>query len=399
MNSTQIQAQEVRYQFYFFQLVFNVTSIVAWSYYTFLILRQTNNDFGQVFINFGAVAIGQLLGFFIAAVYLNKIGYLGVFRLHNLILLVTSLVTLATLPNILEVHVILGLLRGLGNGFFWLGNNVYSLREILGSMRGRMISVLTSGVTLLGIVLPILTGAIIIEAGYAWVFAISSAVYLIGVIYPWHENKYPRDIFRPNEIKNFSRRKWFKTWSLFTISYEVITDQRNMIMIMLPFVFIGNEFGVGIFTSLVGFFSAVFIFIHRNDDITKRIRMGFLGSTIVGVVTLILGFIWSLPALIFRSVVATLGFGLYTPVESDLNYRMREQLLGSFNQESAIEMQVYVETLLTIARVLNLTFFIVMFYVIKVDALALIQLLLIVGALREVVFMLFSSRMLNKLKI
>lgn len=379
--------------------MFNVTSIIAWSYYVYLLLRATNNDFGQVFINFGTIAIGQLLGFLVSAVYLNKIGYLGTFRIHNFILLIVTVLTLLTLPNIIEVHAVLGLLRGVGNGFFWLGNNVYSLREILGNMRGRMISILSSGGTLLNIVLPILTGAIIVGMGYQWVFIISSAVYLIGVIYPWRGNKFPRDVFKPSEIKNFSKRKWFKTWSVFTVIHEITGDQRNMIMIMLPFLFIRDEFGVGVFTSVIGFFAAVFIFVHRNDDLLKRIRMGFTGSVIVDITTLILSFVWTLPALVFRSILATLGFGLYTPVESDLNYRVREQLLGSFNQESAIEMQVYVEILLTVARVINLVFFLVLFYVLRVDALVLIQVLLFVGSTREFVFMLFNTRMLNKLKI
>lgn len=399
MSNSHTQSQEIRHQFYFFQLVFSVTNIIGWSYYVFLLLRATNNDFGQVFINFGSVAIGQLLGFILAAMYLNKVGYLGIFRINSLVMLVVTLLTLVTLPNILEVHIALGLLRGVGNGFFWLANNVYSLREILGNLRGRMISILSSAGTLLNIVLPILTGAIIVGMGYAWVFLISSAVYFIGVIYPWRSNKYPRDVFKPSEIKNFSKRKWFKTWSIFTVVYEIVGDQRNMIIIMLPFLFIGDEFGVGIFTSIVGFFSAVFIFVHRNDDLVRRIRMGFTGSGIVVIVTFILSIIWTLPALIFRSILATLGFGLFSPVETDLNYRVREQLLGSFNQESAIEMQVYVETLLTIGRVINLVFFMVLFYVIRVDALSLLQILLLVGSARELTFMIFSTRMLNALKI
>lgn len=372
---------------------------MAWSYYVFLLLRSSSNDFGLVFINFGSVAIGQLLGYFVGAVYLNKIGYLGIFRIHNVILFVVAILTLLTLPHILEVHVVIGLMRGIGNGFFWLGSGVYSLREILGSTRGKIISILNSGATLLSIVLPVLTGAIIVSMGYEWIFLISSAIYFIGIIYPWRGTKFPRDVFKPSEISNFSKRKWFKTWSIFVVLYEISGDQRNMIIMMLPFIFIGNEFGVGVFTSVIGFFSAVFIFVHRNDDIVKRIRMGYLGSSIVDIATIILTLVWSLPALVFRSITATLGFGLFTPVESDLNYRLREQLLGTFNQESAIEMQVYVEVLLTLARVLNLIFFLVVFYILNVNALVLIQVLLAVGAVRELIFMMFSTRMLNKLKV
>jgi MFS family permease len=398
MNKLQDPSQELSHQFYFFQIVFTVTGIICWSYYVYLLIRSSNGDYGVAFLNFGLVAIGQLLGFILSALFLGKLGYLKIFRLHNFLMLLVTLLTFLTLPSIMSVYLALAVLRGFGYGFFWMANNVYTQREVFGLQRGRLISMLNGGGAVLAIVLPILAGAAIVSVGYTWIFLISATVYFVGIIYPWKYNRVPRDVFRPSEIKNFSQKRGFKRWSIFTVCLEVLTDQRNSIMSILPFVFIGNEFDIGILTSVLGLLAAMLVFVHRNDEIKRKVHLGYWGAAIVDSFTIGLSLIWNLPALVIRSIAANFGFAYYSPVEGELAYRLKEVMLGDFNQESANEMQVYVETLYTIARIFNLVLIIVLLYVLKLNAVSLMQFLLFIGASREIIYMVFSTNFLDNLK-
>lgn len=390
--------QEFSRQFYFFQTVFIITGTICWSYFIYLLIRSSNNDYRVIFLNFGAVAIGQLLGLIISALFLGRLGYLKTFRIHNIILFIVTVLTLLSLPHLTQVYIILALLRGFGYGFFWLANNVYSQREIFGLRRGRLLSILNATGVILGIVLPILAGATISFAGYPWIFIIAAAVYLIGIIYPWKYNKVPKDTFRPAELKNFYRKPQFKQWSVFVILNEMSSDQRMIIITALPFLFIGNEFDIGILTSGLGLLAALLIIMHRNDEIRKKIHFGYTGAYLVALSTTFLSFVWNLPAFVFRSIVANFGFAYYSPVETDLGFRVKESVMGEFTQESANEMQVYVETLLTIARVSNMVLAIVLFYVFGFDPLRVMQVLLLLGAIREVIFLFYNTKLLDKLK-
>ena len=341
-------------EFLFFRVALMLGNAVSWSYYMILLLRESNNDISTVFLNSGVQHAGLALGFLVASAFLNKLGYLKVFRISFFFQFIILIVTLLTLPRILEVHLILALFRGVFRGMFWSASNTYQLREIHGTPRSKLFSTLTGLSYIIEVILPITIGGLIVNYGYELVFVVGAAVFLVAAVYPWKYNKKPRDPFKLSKIKQFSLRPGFKRWFALSLFDEIFGNQRALALMVLPFLFIGDEFGVGALGSLLGFVSGLVVFIHRSDSIKKKLKFGYFGSVIIDIANVGLALVWNLPALIIRGIAAKIGFALYTPPRNDLFYRNRELLMGDFSHQGAVEMELLAEIIRFAARMLNL---------------------------------------------
>lgn len=373
--------------------------LIVWSYYTILLLKASNNYIPLIFIAYGVLHAGGMLGFVLGGIFFNKLGYLNSFRLSNGILLLTALLCFLTLPFILDVALPLMVLRGIGMGLFWNGVHLYNIRELNMEDRSRFIGLLYSLASILTIALPVLAGALItFSGGYEWIFLLGSAIYLVGTIYPWTYNKVPRDTLTVIELRDISNRRGFKRWALSTFAEEVLLNQRVTVLTMLPFLFIGNEFGVGVLGSAIGLMSALVSFIHRNDDLKRKVHFGYIGATIVTACSSLLAIFWGLPLLILRELVSKLGFAFYEPVAANLHYHIKELFLGDFKEQFAIELQEYAEFFLFLGRMFNLLLFTIIFFVFQFDALVVIRVIFAVSIIREFFFFTLNLRIAESLK-
>lgn len=393
---------EINNQYVFFHLIHTLTGLLVWSYYGILLMRNAETPIEGVPLviqYFGMFYLGLALGFFVCGRILPALGYKGVYRLANGMHVLITLGSLILLPNILSVFMFISVLHGTARGIFWNATHMYNTNEIHGQERSRWVNLLYSLDIVLGVVIPVLAGAMISSYGYELVFLLGVAIYLIGLFYPWKFNLTPKDKLHVQDFVSLTHRKGFKRWSALRFFEGLLGNLRVMVFSVLPFLFIGDEFGVGALTSAVGLLGAFIVFMRRNSSMESSINLGFIGATIVTISTTALLLIWSLPILVIRSLVAKLGFSLYNPVAKDLNYRLRELVLGDFRGEYSSELQQYAELYLVFARTLNITGFIVAYYVFNINIETILMVMLGLTVFLEPINLYFASRLNNELKI
>lgn len=392
--------RELNNQFLFFCVVFTLADLVAWAYYSILLLRESNNDVAVVFTNFGMLYTGLMLGFLFEGKIFSKIGYKWSFRLSNILQAIVLGITILTLNDLLQIHLILALMRGVARGLFWDTKHLYAIKEIHAGERAKLISLIYSLDAVLGVILPFLIGAVISSLGfegYAWTFAAGIVIYLLAAIYPWEFNKVPRDKMSIKDFWAISKKKGFKRWAALSIGMEVINNQRTMIITVLPFLFIGDEFGVGLLGSAVGLAGAVLAFWHRNDFDIKRIKLGYLGGAIIDLSTIGLIIVWNLPALVIRSLLVKLGIALHNPIMQDKIYQVRELIVGDFTDQYSVEVQQYSEFFLYVGRLINLVLFIFLFFVWKIDQDTILRGLLAITLISEIPNLFLHSKLVEQL--
>jgi hypothetical protein len=320
----------------------------------------------------------------------------------NIILAIVLLLTLITLPHLMSAHLPIALFRGIGRGIYWNARHIYNVKELTISERSSLINFVFSINTVLGVLFPFLIGAFITElgiTGYQWTFIAGIVVYVLAAIYPWRFNKKSEDRFRVKDVVALRKRKGFNQWAILTMGHEVLNNQRELIILVLPFLFIGDEFGVGVLASGVGLAGAFFAFNRRNDSIKKKLQWGVFSGGIITAITLLLVWIWNLPMLVIRSLVVRVADAAYLPVLEEEMYQVRAGVIRDHVDELGVESQQAAEFFLFLARMFNLTLFLVLFYSMNWDQDSILRMLLAVSAVREIPILLLHSKLSDYLKV
>ncbi len=388
-------------QYVFFHTVYLLTHLIIWSYFTILLLRTTENaiDAVPLVVQYhGFHFTGLLAGFWISGRIFSWLGYLGTYRISNIIHAATTLLALLTLSRITDVYLIIALLGGIAGGLYWNATHIYNTGEIHGQERAKWVSVIYSLDNLLGVALPILIGGIISGYGYNIVFAVGFVVYLGAIFYPWKINKIPKDELRTSDFKSLSKRKGFKKWAAMMIFEGLTATARTQVLAVLPFLFIGSEFGVGALGSAVGLVGVIIAYLYRNDSSKKKLQHGYVGSIVILFSTIGLILFWSLPALVLRNLALKLGLSLYTPTNEEIQYRLREMVIGDFKNEYSIEVQQYREFFLYVGRVIIIGFMLIVFLA-GVDIELVLMIMLTFSLTHEVGMMYIGSKLTKELGI
>lgn len=387
--------RENRHQLIFFSFVFYLTNLIGWGYYNILLLQESGNAVEVVFLNQGMMYVGVMLGFILSGRFFSQLGYLNNFRFANALDASIIIVTVLTLPSILEIHLPIAVFRGVVHGIFWNSRHLFNTREVNGAERSQLISLLYSLEAFMIVAMPILVATMIETTGFEIVFVLSALINIFALVYPWSHNKIPKDTLAVSDFKLIRKRPGFYRWAALLVGQEILTNQRVLALIVLPFLFIGDIFGVGLFISAVGLVGVFLALWRRKDNRVVRLKWGYVGAGIVTTATLGLIYFWTLPALIVRDIFAKLGFAMYSPAESDLNYRNRELMTGDMRQQLGLEIQQYSELFMFVARMINLIMFLFVFFVFKVDQETVLKVILIISLLREIPS-LYSHAKLNE---
>jgi hypothetical protein len=340
-------------QYIFYSVVHIAGSLAIWGYYSSLLLRAANYNVEIVFLNLGMHAIGGMAGFLMAGRLFSYFGYSQSFRVGVLLNSAVCVFTLVTLNNILEVHLILAVLRGISVAFFWVPRHIFSTRELGPSNRKELLGKLYSAEELLTVLLPPLAGALIGLEGYDWLFGLGAIVYFLAALFPKKPEIKKKERLEIREMRAILHLRGFRYWAAYTVGEEIFANLRLLTLTVIPFLLIKNEFDVGALTAAVGIIGSLLAFWHSRDSETKSVEYGYIGSAIVFVSTAVFIVMWDIPSLIFRSLASRIGFAIITPVEQDLKYQLRTSLIGDFKDEYNVEIQEYAEIFLFIARMLN----------------------------------------------
>jgi hypothetical protein len=382
-------------QYLFFRILYDVADFVTWAYYVILLLRASDNSISLVFVNHAIVYAGLLIGYVVGSALLSRVGYLGNYRIANLLLLLSCILTVITLPHILEVHAVLALIRGVGRAFFLVAHHMFYMHEIHGTNRSRLLNLVVSINYIFGIAFPFIVGGAISTYGYEWIFLVGIGLYLFGTFIPWKYNKVPRNQFNLSELKDVTRRRGFKRWSGLVLTSEFTNSLKLQCLAVIPFLLLGSEFEVGLLASGLAIVAAVMTFAHRNDKFRVKIQLGYFGGLVIGISNLILGAFWSIPALVIRGLGINAGNAFYSPAIDELNYKNRESVLSNFLEQTTIEINLYVEVLLFISRVAASLVLMVALFVFEIDSFALLQGFILISAFSELL-VLWLNILVNK---
>lgn len=382
----------------YFHTVFVCGEIAIWTYFTSLLLKAADYSIEVVILKLTASYVGVMIGFALAGIGFSRLGYTWNYRISNIILALSCLLALIFLPQILNVYILIGLLRGVAGGFFWLPHHVFNLKDVGGDARKVMYSKLLASSDLIAILLPPLAGALINLQGYDWLFLLGFLFYFAAIFMRWTNVPIKQEVFKLAELKKITKRYGFKAWAVITFTEEVFLNMRNISTVILPFLLITSEFEVGIFLGIIGFFSA-FIKLwqgYRSDK--KLFFYGTLGAWIVVLSNFILVVFWNLPGLFLRTIISRLGFAFYDQAKVELKYRGREMLNGDFRQQYSLEVQELAEFLMFLARISSVLITFAGIYWLKIDAMQMLLVIFVLSAFREPIGLWLDTWFLRQLK-
>ncbi|MDQ7021019.1 MAG: MFS transporter [Candidatus Dojkabacteria bacterium] len=287
---------------------------------------------------------------------IDKNGYLKSYRLSFIIQAIAFGAVFIFLDQIEELYIIFAILVGFGRGTFWPIYHGASLKEFQGIRRGKLIDINESIIQILSILLPIMAGAVIgfSNQGLRIIILIYISIILTAVLYPWKYNKKPRNKIRSSEITAIFKKKHFKRYFWIMFFEAGVSRFMGSLFLVIPYILIGNEFGVGGLATLTGIVAAVGSFSERNLDIKYKTPIAYFVYILSGIGTLLLGIIWTVPMLAIRSLIVNLRSSLGSTLYAELNYKVKEKLLGDFKDESALEMNLIDETIAMLGRVFAL---------------------------------------------
>ncbi len=231
-----------------------------------------------------------------------------------------------------------------------------------GLERGRIISLLQSIVLLLQIVIPVLSGALITyTGGYDYTFLLGTFILIGSVFIPYSFNKKAKSKISSDEIVRVLKKKGIGIYSVLSIIQSAFNSLFAVLFMIIPYILIGEEFGVGALSSTIGFAAVLVAWLDSKPSFKVRIQLGYIGFIIYTIFTMFLAAVWTIPSLVIRSLALAFTQSVSAPALVDIDYRIREKILGEFQNESALEMNLIAETLYIFGRVIILGFVILFF--------------------------------------
>ena len=353
--------KQVVNQLFIYKITGVLVGLIVWAYYYILLYKKTGS-IQVLLLDFLIFMLAQFLGFLIFSFFVDKIGYLKSFRVSSIAHALTLGLILLFLNRLPELYVIFAVLRGISIGVYWPIDHSIYLKDLHGSERGKILSLIQSFILLLKIIIPALAGALISYSGnYNYTFVLGIALCVGSVFIPFSYNKKTRSKITSKEIVRILNMQNIGLYSLISIFKGAINSMIIILFMIIPYILIGEEFGVGTLYSFVGFLAAIIAWINSNSSFNVRLRLGYLGASINAVFTLFLSIVWTIPALVIRSFAMAFTQSVSVPIKDELDYRIKEKILKEFQNESAIEMNIIVETFYLIGRIIAIAFLIIIF--------------------------------------
>lgn len=338
-------------QYYKYHLIYRIGSFFTEAFFIILLYKSTNS-FEYLSLERAFWAIGVLVSYLISSFAVQRFGYRGIFRLSMLFLFISSILTFFFINEIGALYPIFSIFRGMGTGSLFTIINLFDLKEFSLRKRNSIVNIWGSINNILSVLLPtVVGGVIVLNNGYQIAYLIGTIIYLIGMLYPFQYNKHPKSKINSSEITQIISAKGFLPYAIISI----VTSARNItltiVLLITPYLFIGNEFGVGVFASAINIFAAIMFFINRNTKIAEEVKRGYLGIILFSLATTIFSFIWTLPALVFRNLTYTIVSPFIDPISSNMEISIKSKILGKHINESAVEMNIVLEVLYFIGRI------------------------------------------------
>lgn len=310
-----------------------------------------------------AIAISKPVTFIFAGKLTSKIDRIIVLRLGVCFLSLFFLTVLILSEQASHFNVLLGVLLGIGYGFYWLAFNVLTFEITEPYNRVFFNGILGSLQSISGMVGPLLAGSIIsyleTNVGYLTIFGISFLLFFIAVMLSFFISRRRTDgnynlglVFE----QIFINHDW-KRVVLANFSQGIRDGLFVFVITILIFVSTASEFFLGIFNLLLNGSSFIlFITLTMKMKNESRKRLMFIGSLMISFSFLIVAYQDSFLSFMIYALVVGLAYPLLSVPFQSLSYDVIGKSYDARNLR--IEYIVFLEVAANVGSITSILSFI-----------------------------------------
>ena len=202
------------------------------------------------------------IGFFLIRNFMKKEIKIGYYRISLGLLAIYLTLILLLKENISKYIVILGIIKGLAEGFYYYPTNIFDTEKITNENRKKYSGILNTVNTFISIILPIILGVFLDKYSYVKVGKVVMIFIIIMFLNSFliKDAKYTKKNF---DIKKF--KKYIKTKEIFK-SVAIIrilegltysSSALNVVMTLYSIIFLKNNTHYGAFNSVLAIISLI----------------------------------------------------------------------------------------------------------------------------------------------
>ncbi|RCW65359.1 MFS transporter [Saliterribacillus persicus] len=309
----------------------------------------------------------QLLSFYYAGILAKKIDRTILLRLGVIFLAVFYLSVLLLAEQSSQYSIVLGMLLGVGAGFYWLSYNVLTFEITEPETRDFFNGVLGSMQSFAGMIGPFLAGYIISKlnnsTGYFVIFSISFIMFLLAIFLTWYiQKRRVSGKFKIREI--FIEKKQNQNWNIVLVSHFLQGFREGVFLFAISiwvFRISDSELSLGLFHFILsGTSFVIYILVTKKIKYHNRKKMILIGGILIYLSTTILIFADNFLLLLFYAGIIGLSYPLFTVPYISMTY----DVIGKARSAKAfrIEYLVVREMFLNSGRIISILIFIGMVY-------------------------------------
>lgn len=332
--------------------------------------RQTEDYFTIAFYHL-SIYIAKSITFIIAGKIVKKIDRVIVLRLGVTFLSLFFLTVLYLQENAAKFNVLLGVLIGIGYGFYWLSFNVLTF-EITEPFNRVFFNGLLGGLqSISGMIGPLLAGTIILRMdtsiGYMTIFTISFLLFIFAIIISFFLQRRETDgIYNLSAVtKQIFLNKSLRLILLANFSQGIRDGIFLFVISIWIFLTTRNEFSLGMFNLLLNSSSLfVFVFLLKLMKDENRRTYIFIGSIIISFAIWIILNDLSFSRLLLYAFVVGIGFPIIIVPFQSLTYDIIGK--GYDAKNLRIEYIVLLEIFSNLGSIIAIAIFIIILYTVKI---------------------------------
>lgn len=364
--------------FYIFKSLFKILDLGLWAFYAILLYKITG-DFRVLLLEALIFYTSLWLFFILGSFFLNKIGYIRTLKISFFFFALTTFSLFVFIKDLQYLFWIFAFLRAIPRGLYHPVENTFTVKEIPTNQRVAYINSFVSFELIMAIIVPALAGLLInFDESYKFIFLLATFLYLGLAISTLDSDKKSTTKVSIKEIMSILRMRNFRLFAV-SVSYNGLMDVIFVLIFsIVPFLFLESEIKVGFLMSGISLLAAIFSLGEIKISFKKRVRLAYFGYLIKGGLTVAFAFFWNIPALIIRSVGLMLSFSLSDTLVEELNIDNKELLLGKERDESSIELNIILETIYFLTRIIAIVLILTILYILNQDFEKAIRVILVI---------------------
>lgn len=292
--------------------------------------------------------LGTWLGYIAGILLLRRFGYSACFKISFAIMSAVAFFTAVVSGRIADWYMLLAVARTIPAGIYTASVDTMMIREFQSKLRNSFLQIKMSIEFTVSVVLPIVVGAVISQAGgYRLSFILAGGLYAAALLLPLHLPK-PHVTLHVSEIIRTFKRPFYKRHAVNRTAAAGFNQINGFVVMIIPFIMIKDEFSVGILMSIFALAAAVVSLKVRHVKQDDKLKVGFIAYCVRCAMSFLFVFSWTAPIMIAWQLINKLVTPLHDPLQQGLDIDNDSLIMGKDLQEKALNINVLNNTLLFI---------------------------------------------------